>query len=324
MAAAPAATKDPTEEMERVVKKELTDSEASCLVTTFSSQAVLIMNEKMKDRDIASLYIKIQRMVKTATKSKLVSDYIFDGLVPMAFGQRNTVLQYVIRGSDLFCAKIGDTASIEAEIKASRLVHEKQQCPSVMPVVDSIRIDENRVAMVCPFYPIPVSHTSVNEATILNIALCGLATIKAFSNKEICHGDIKPSNMMFQAGNRTVVSVDFGSCTAYGNMLTATSPAFGMDCGTDASLRYDLTCLAASIMLLSGINLTEIQTRANARSKLTSQTGIHFSVAALCLDDNLVAVDEIWTKCKLLVEVGLPTADWIVDLDHIWPKIEDN
>jgi len=324
MAAAPAATKDPTEEMERVVKKELTDSEASCLVTTFSSQAVLIMNEKMKDRDIASLYIKIQRMVKTATKSKLVSDYIFDGLVPMAFGQRNTVLQYVIRGSDLFCAKIGDTASIEAEIKASRLVHEKQQCPSVMPVVDSIRIDENRVAMVCPFYPIPVSHTSVNEATILNIALCGLATIKAFSNKEICHGDIKPSNMMFQAGNRTVVSVDFGSCTTYGNMLTATSPAFGMDCGTDASLRYDLTCLAASIMLLSGINLTEIQTRANARSKLTSQTGIHFSVAALCLDDNLVAVDEIWTKCKLLVEVGLPTADWIVDLDHIWPKIEDN
>ena len=116
---AAAAAKDPTEEMERVVKKELTDSEASCLLTTFSSQAVLIMNDKMKDRDISSLYIKIQRMVKTATRSRLVSDYIFDGLVPMAFGQQKTVLQYVIRGSDLYCAKIGDTATIEAEMKAS-------------------------------------------------------------------------------------------------------------------------------------------------------------------------------------------------------------
>lgn len=244
MAAVPAAAKDPTEEMERVVKKELTDSEASCLLTTFSSQAVLIALDRMKDRDINSLYIKIQRMVKTDTKSKLVSDYIFDGLVPMAFGQQDTVLQYVIRGSDLYCAKIGDAATIETEVKASRLVHEQQQCPSVMPVFDIIHIDENRVAMVCPYYPIPVSHTNVNEATIVNVALCGLATIKAFSNKQLCHGDIKPSNMMFQAGNRTVVSIDFGSCTAYGNMLTATSPAFGMDCGTEASLLYDLTCIS--------------------------------------------------------------------------------
>jgi hypothetical protein len=106
--------KNATEEMERVVKKELTDSEASCLLTTFSSQAVLISLGQFKDRDINSLYIKIQRMVKTATKSQLISDYIngqFDGLVPMTFGQGSTVLQYVIRGSDLYCAKIGDAAN---------------------------------------------------------------------------------------------------------------------------------------------------------------------------------------------------------------------
>ena len=84
-------TKNATEEMERVVKKDLTDSEASCLLTTFSSQAVLISFGKCRDRDIFSLYTKIQRMVKTTTKSKLVSDYMFDGLVPMAFGQQNTV-----------------------------------------------------------------------------------------------------------------------------------------------------------------------------------------------------------------------------------------
>ena len=315
-------TKNATEEMERVVKKDLTDSEASCLLTTFSSQAVLIALGQLKDREISSLYIKIQRMVKTATKSKLVSDYMFGGLVPMAFGQGNTVLQYVIRGSDLYCAKIGDAATIEAEVEASRLVHAEQHCPSVMPVFDSIKIDENRVALISPFYPIPVSHTAVNDATIVNVALCGLATVKAFSSKSMCHGDIKPSNMMFQAGNRIVVSIDFGSCTAYGDTLTATSPAFGMDCGTEASLRYDLTCLAASIILLSGIGLTDIHTREDARSILAMRAGLHFSIAALCLQESDVAVDEIWEKCKMLIKISLPNANWVVDLDEVWPKNE--
>ena len=77
-------------------------------------------------------------------------------------------------------------------------------------------------------------------------------------------------------------------------------------------------------MLLSGINLIEIQTREEARSEIASRTGLHFSIATLCLDDSVVAVDEIWTKCKLLVELGLPTADWVVDLDSIWPQIEEN
>jgi serine/threonine protein kinase len=319
------ATKDPIAEIERVVKKELSDSEVSCLLNNFSSQAGLIGSGIMdKDRDISNLYMKIQRMVKTATKGTLVGDYLFDGLVPMAFGQTGTVLQYVIRGSDVFCAKIGRPATITAEIEVSRLVHENQQCPSVMPVIDSMEIDENRTAMLSPLYPFPVSQTTdLKEATILNVALCGLATVKAFSNKELCHGDIKPSNMMFQAGNRTVVTIDFGSCTPYGNALTSTSPTFGMDCGLEASLRYDLTCLAASIMFLSEISSDEFQTREKARCSLESRFGPHFTVATLCLDDNVAAVDEIWSKCKTLVEICLPNADWLVDLDNIWPKIQD-
>lgn len=200
------------------------------------------------------------------------------------------MLQYAIRGSDLYCAKIGAAETIEAEVEASRLLHDNQRCSSVMPVFDSIKIDENRVAMITPFYPIPISHTTVNESTIVNVALCGLATVKAFSNKHLCHDDIKPSNMMFQAGNRVAVAIDYGSCTAYGNLLTATSPAFG----TEASLRYDLTCLAASIMLLSGFEIIEILGREDARSKLASRTGLHFLIASLYLGDSVVAVDDIW------------------------------
>ena len=321
------AVKDAVGEMERVVKKVLTDSEASCLLSVFSSQAVLISLGQYKDRDIHSLFLTIQTMVKTGTRAKLVSvsSYSFDGLVPMAFGQGNSVLQYVIRGSDLYCAKIGDAATIEAEVQASTLIHENQLCPSVMPVIDSIKIDENRVAMITPFYPMPVSHittTVITEPTIVNIALCGIATIKAFSNKKLCHGDIKPSNMMFQAGSRTVVSIDFGSCKEYGSMLAETSPLFGLDCGNQASLRYDLTCLAASIMLLSGIELDKIATREDALSELALRSGVHITLATLCLglDESVSNLDDMWEQIQTLVRVALPKADFVVDLNEIWPK----
>lgn len=56
--------------------------------------------------------------------------------------------------------------------------------------------------------------------------------------------------------------------------------------------------------------------------KLASRTGPHFSIASKCLDDGVVVVDEIWEKCKLLIAIALPNADWVVDLDDIWPKDE--
>jgi hypothetical protein len=52
--------------------------------------------------------------------------------------------------------------------------------------------------------------------------------------------------------------------------------------------------------------------------------GFIFPLQKLCLDDSVVAVDDVWTKCKALVEICLPTADWVVDFDSIWPKIDDN
>ena len=309
-------------EMERVVQKDLTESEASCLLSVFSSEAVLISLGQYKDRDIQSLFSKIQTMVKTATREKLASrrSYIFEGLVTMAFGQGNSVFQYVLRGSDLYCAKIGDAATIEAEVQVSTRIHENQLCPTVMPVIDSIKIDENRVAMITPFYPITVSHTTVTEPTIVNIALCGIATIKAFSNKNLCHGDIKPSNMMFQARSRTVVSIDFGSCKEYGSMLAQTSPRFGLDCSNQASLRYDLTCLASSIMLLSGIPLDKIATRKDALSELALRSGVHITLATLCLDESVSNLDDLWEQIQTLVRVALPKADFVVDLNEIWPK----
>jgi hypothetical protein len=288
------------------------------LLTTFSVQALLIANDQFKDRDISSLYMKIQRMVKTATKLSLVSDFMFDGLVPMAFGQANTVLQYALRWSDLYCAKIGDSALINTEAVMARRIHENQRCPSVMPVIDTVDLSKGRLALITPLYTMPLSYMQVQETTVVNMALCTLATIKAFFNKNICHGDLKPSNMMFQAGNRIVVTIDFGSCANYGEPLPSTSPIFGMDCPIEGSLQYDLTCLATSIVFLLGNKLDQFNSRAEISQWLTNRQGTHYTIAALCLEPD-VTVDTIWTKCQQLGEIMHSYSNWIVDLNEIWP-----
>jgi hypothetical protein len=116
----------PVEEMQRVVKMELTNSEVSCFYATFSSQALLLVAGRVRDRDIATLYMKIQRIVKVATKTKLVSAYSFESLMLMSFGLGSTVLQYVLKGSDLNCAEIGDIATISSKARIARFVHENQ------------------------------------------------------------------------------------------------------------------------------------------------------------------------------------------------------
>eukprot|EP00977_Amphora_coffeiformis_P006766 scaffold1485_cov171-Amphora_coffeaeformis.AAC.5 len=135
----------------------------------------------------------------------------------MSFGQARTVLQYVLKGSDLNCAKIGDVATISNEVRMARLVHENQRCPSVMRVIDTVNIDDSRLSMIAPFYPLPLSNLDVQENTVINMAICAF-----FYNKNLCHGNIKPSNMMLQAGNRTIITIDFGSTVRYGEPLLAT------------------------------------------------------------------------------------------------------
>jgi serine/threonine protein kinase len=100
-----------------------------------------------------------------------------------------------------------------------KMIHNGQSCPTVMPVVDIIAIDEERTSMLTPYYPLPLSRLTPQPSTVVNMALCALCTVKAFSAKKICHADIKPANMMMQSSGRIIVSIDFGSSVAYGESI---------------------------------------------------------------------------------------------------------
>jgi hypothetical protein len=99
-------TNDVVSQMEKVIKRHLTPSEAHHLLFTFSLQAVLLSRGQLPEREVHALALKIATMVKTATRMFLQSDYRFDSLVPMAVAQSGTVLQYVVKGTSLYCAKI--------------------------------------------------------------------------------------------------------------------------------------------------------------------------------------------------------------------------
>jgi hypothetical protein len=72
-----------------------------------------------------------------------------------------------------------------------------------MPCVDFISVpDESsteRMAFITPYYPMGVDHfiETLNDDAIANVALCCFASIIAFQNYNLCHGDIKPKNLMF-------------------------------------------------------------------------------------------------------------------------------
>ena len=179
--------------------------------------------------------------------------------------------------------------------------------------------------MITPFYPLPISHAQVRSETIVNVALCGLATIQAFFNKSLCHGDIKPSNMMFQASSGVVVTIDYGSCVSYGKTLAEISHEYGLDCSLQGSLQYDLTCLATSILQLKGVQLADLRTRNDVRSWLAdrSEGDILLTISALCLDDAISSPCTIKESCLQRCQSLPNSSDWIVDIDSIWPaKVE--
>jgi serine/threonine protein kinase len=239
--------------IEEAIKRNLTPSEKDCFQNDFGGKRSQIAQGVMSTANIQRLHFKVANQIKTKTATRLQGKYHFDGLIPGSAGsQGNSTLRFAVHGTLLCCAKISNPDRILREISVGTQLAEGQVCPTVMPVIDSVQIDSERMAMITPYYPLDVSSLDLRnfpEKTAINVAMCGLASIKAFSSNNICHGDIKPSNMMLEgARGKTVVMIDFGSSVPYGESITELSFTFGLDCPPQGSLEYDMTCLAVSIV----------------------------------------------------------------------------
>eukprot|EP00601_Ochromonadales_sp_CCMP2298_P018144 CAMPEP_0173217804 /NCGR_PEP_ID=MMETSP1142-20121109/703_1 /TAXON_ID=483371 /ORGANISM="non described non described, Strain CCMP2298" /LENGTH=242 /DNA_ID=CAMNT_0014145433 /DNA_START=348 /DNA_END=1077 /DNA_ORIENTATION=- len=170
-------------------------------------------------------------------------------------------------------------------------------------------LTDEKSALICPFYPLTVDVLPPGKcavSTVLNVASSTLASIKAFSNIGMCHGDIKPSNLMLTTDSQHVVLIDFGSAVTFGKTLVSTSSPWGRDCDITGSTQYDLTCLASVIYYLwHGNHLLSITDLLDA-----DDTSLHI------LDLDTMKAD--WAEKVNIATVETPELV-LVDLAAIWP-----
>jgi serine/threonine protein kinase len=233
----------------------------------------------------------------------------------------------------LCCAKVGDARIIDSENKFAQLVHEGQSCPTVMPVIDCVSIPatsrdvvEETKALITPFYPCTlIMFNKYSFSSIINTALCTLASIKAFSVKRLCHCDIKPSNLMLTSHSNLVILIDFGSVIEYGSKEIPATSYHGLDCSV-GDVNYDKVCLATTLYELAwGPLASNSPTLDSLESMLDHQENkIDARLQHLptfirdLLPRAALTVDAIWMKWTSNLDALALEGDEMADLAEIW------
>lgn len=199
-------------------------------------------------------------------------------------GQGNTVVVKVMFKGVCCSAKIGSLSDIEKEVSVARLF---LSTPTLMEVLDVIVISEDRLAMITPLYSSSL-HDFTGRRSLelfLRVAICTLLSIRAFNRIGICHGDIKPKNLMVNNSSKFVTVIDFGESAPYGHEMMKDSMVYPLDCVRTASLQYDLTCLASTLWELWQGHI-EMKTREELRVVSAScENKLVSAIITACLDD---------------------------------------
>jgi hypothetical protein len=174
------------QKIEQVIKRDLTLSEKDCFQNDFGDKLTQIAQGFMTTASIQRLHFKVASKIKTETATRLQGKYHFGELIPGASGQGNLILQFALHGTSLCCAKIGAPNRILPEKSIATLLTNGQVCPIVMPIIDSVPIDGERMAINTPYYPLDVSALDLRNSldTVINVAMCALASVKAISDKK--------------------------------------------------------------------------------------------------------------------------------------------
>jgi serine/threonine protein kinase len=227
---------------------------------------VLLLQEKR----ISVVYAKkllrlIESTVKTETTKEMIEQgYLFDGFLG-AVGNGKAMFYHVLdlRTGEVGCAKVYTAADSELALKesdVSKHLHTPAKCPLIVCYKDPLafthhhQTDVRMLALIMPLYA--QSLQSFLDALyekqfpdLLSVRL-GFTLIKigqVLEQKQICHADIKPSNIMFDTlGN--MVLIDLGAAVKYGKPIVEHTPYFGMDAPKIGSARYDLNSIATTLL----------------------------------------------------------------------------
>lgn len=165
------------------------------------------------------------------------------------------------------------------------------------------------MALLAPLYPASLKRFcgTLGESDLLNTARCTISAIICFQTVGLCHGDIKPGNMMLANSKNLVVTIDFGSAAAVVSGGTTEFYGLGVAFGT---VFYDRTCLAVSLAHLKWG--AEFATSKANKDKDTfiqylrqnSFDSVIVDVILMLLDENFV-VEDVW---KFVLELPFDEA----------------
>jgi serine/threonine protein kinase len=192
----------------------------------------------MTPSEARKLYKKLSFVVTTQAANNFIckNGYFFDGLIVPPSSQSKTILQFVVKNCILYCAKIGDKRNISYENEIMLKVHANfERCPTVLRCIDSFDVRDEQTCVIVPFYPKSIAEFGLNDSIIvpddivINMSICVLSAIKALSTLGLCHGDIKPSNIMVDNSSDVNVLIDFGACVELGGLCRESSLFYALD-----------------------------------------------------------------------------------------------
>jgi hypothetical protein len=237
--------------------------------------AKLARGKVLNDYEVERAVHMLVRVVTptTARRFSSTTTYVLDGPVPGARGQASVELLFAFEGSRVLCAKVGSYTLLNHELAVSRAVHAVSVAPTVMQAVALVPVFRRRekdpfAALLMPLFPMTVGVASLamdtgvpasREAFLLNVSLCTISAVKAFSAAGYAHGDIKPSNLLVSSdGSGKIVLGDFGTARKFGEPFIESSD-FSLNLERVASLHYDVVSVGATLAcLLSGsLNVAE-------------------------------------------------------------------
>jgi serine/threonine protein kinase len=306
----------------RLLNKDVEPAIAAALLQD-SKLVSMLRNNTVQQKDIFRIYRGLQNTVTTrSAKSYNLSPlYLFDGLLVVPSKQASTCLQYVVEGSKLRVAKTTTEAEMDPEINALELIHAyHSHCPTIVRPLNCVQSGVGRKSLILPHYGLSLSQLNSTELSKMvslhaNVAMCGLATIMACNNVGLCHGDIKPGNMML-TDSGVVVTIDFGTTVSYGSSSLGESYSFGMD-AERVTLKYDLACLASSLLLLVEHDLSNLEMAVVQGTYHDSQT-LAERLAAILLSS--LDLNSLWSMCTETIQQMVVDPTGLLDYNTLIPK----
>ena len=258
------------------------------------------------------------------TRIKKAKGYEFVSVLSYS-GQSNVVvLKAISIKNEAYCAKVGPKKIILDEFNVGEIV--KGEC--IMPVIDFIELNDGRAIMITPLYSIGsvANYCSklvdvsgfVDEQVAVCFLLCGLSAIYKFSEKSLCHCDIKLENFVM-LGLTKFVLIDFGSVCKFGDIMKSSTPLYSF-AYSDTYTRYDINGLTISVGFLLTRKADQFRNRDHL---LKSVENLGYKIVLEMLNrmmiDEDLNLDEFGRMWRNVYEYAVETIEVVKDCSFLKP-----